>query len=52
MQQANSYTYRVDRSRAAAFIPHDILKNPNLLSLATRMKLTPAEPSAYTEAIV
>lgn len=36
----------------SAFIPHDILKRPNLVSLATRLKMTPAQQAAYTEAVV
>lgn len=44
--------HRVARPGTAAFIPHDILKNPRLVSLAARMKLSPAEQAAYTQAIV
>jgi hypothetical protein len=44
--------HRVARPGTAAFIPHDILKSPKLVSLATRMKLSPAEQAAYTEAII
>jgi len=44
--------HRAARPGTAAFIPHDILKSPKLVSLATRMKLSPAEQAAYTQAIV
>jgi hypothetical protein len=36
----------------SAFIPHDILKRQNLVSVATRLKMTPAQQAAYTEAVV
>ena len=32
----------------SAFIPHDILKRPNLVSLATRMKMTPQHNRQHT----
>ena len=35
-----------------AFIPHDILKNHKLVSLAARMQLSPAEQTAYMQAII
>jgi len=43
---------RAVRLGTSAFIPHDILKSPKLVSLATRIKLSPAEQAAYTQAIV
>jgi hypothetical protein len=44
--------HRVARPGTAAFISHDILENPKLVSLATRIKLSPAEQAAYTQAII
>ena len=44
--------HRTARPGTAAFIPHDILKNPKLVSLAARMQLSPAEQAAYTQAII
>ena len=35
-----------------AFIPHNILQSPRLVSLATRMKMTPTQQAAYTEAFI
>ena len=34
------------------FIPHDILKSPKLVALSTRMRLSPAQQSAFTEALI
>lgn len=35
-----------------AFIPFNILQSPKLVSLATRMKITPAEQATYTKAVI
>ena len=43
---------RETRTGTAAFIPHDILKSPKVVSLATRMKLSPAQQAAFTQAII
>ena len=43
---------RVKKVGTEAFIPHDIMKSPKLVSLATRMKMTPAQQSAFTKAII
>ena len=37
---------------SSAFIPHDIMKRPNLVGLATRLKMTPTQQAAYTKAVV
>ena len=44
--------HRVTHLGTIAFSPHDILKNPKLVSLATRIKLSPAEQAAYTQSII
>ena len=43
---------RKSLSGTSAFIPHDILKRPKLVELATRLKMTPAQQAVYTEAVV
>lgn len=43
---------RTKRTGTEAFVPHDILKSPRLVSLAARIKMTPAEQAAYTKAFV
>jgi len=43
---------RETRTGTAAFIPHDILKSPKVVSLATRMKLSPAQQAAFTQTII
>ena len=43
---------RTARTGAAGFIPHDILKRPKLVALATRLKMTPAQQAIYTEALI
>ena len=44
--------HRETRTGTAAFVPHDILKSPKVVSLATRMKLSPAQQAAFTQAII
>ena len=39
-------------SGTAAFIPHNILKSPKLVSLATRMRITPSQQSAFVETLI
>jgi len=43
---------RVTRTGTTAFIPHNILKSPKIVSLATRMKLSPSQQAAFTQAII
>ncbi|KAK6183334.1 hypothetical protein SNE40_010835 [Patella caerulea] len=43
---------RTAKSGTEAFIPHNILSSPILVALATQIKMTPAEQSAFTEAFV
>lgn len=43
---------RVVHSGTEAFIPHNIMKSPKLVALATRMKMTPSQQAAFTEAFV
>ena len=40
------------KTGTTAFIPHDILKLPKLVSLASRMKISPVQQAAFTEAII
>ena len=44
--------HRQSRSGTLAFIPHDIHKRPRLVSMATRMHITPTQQAALTEAII
>lgn len=44
--------HRTARTGTKAFIPHDILKRPSLVSLATRLKMTPAQQAIYTKAVI
>ena len=41
-----------NNDKTAAFIPHDIIQRPKLVALATRLKMTPTQQSAYTEALI
>jgi len=43
---------RDTRTGTPAFVPHNILKSPKVVSLATRMKLTPAQQAAFPPAII
>ena len=36
----------------SAFIPHDILKRPKVVSIAARLNITPAKQAAYTAALI
>eukprot|EP00918_Siedleckia_nematoides_P037136 GHVU01080579.1.p2 GENE.GHVU01080579.1~~GHVU01080579.1.p2 ORF type:complete len:105 (+),score=9.56 GHVU01080579.1:160-474(+) len=40
------------RDGTQAFIPYNILQSPKLVSLATRMKMTPTQQAAFTEAFI
>lgn len=44
--------HRRVREGTKAFIPHNILQSPKLVSLATRMKLTPTQQAAFTKAFI
>ncbi|KAG0716500.1 hypothetical protein GWK47_009569 [Chionoecetes opilio] len=44
--------HRKIHTGTSAFIPHDILKRPKLVSLATRMKMTPTQQAAFTTALI
>jgi len=44
--------HRTTRTGTTAFIPHDIIKRPKLVALATRLKMTPAQQAIYTEALI
>jgi len=35
-----------------AFIPPDVLSRPNLMSLATRLKMTPMQQAAFTQGVI
>lgn len=45
-------SHRRTRTGTTAFIPHDIIKRPKLVALATRLKMTPAQQAIYTEALI
>jgi len=44
--------HRNKRTGTNLFIPYDIMKKPNLVSLATRLSMSPAQQAAYTKAII
>ena len=44
--------HRTTRMGTTAFIPHDIIKRPKLVALATRLKMTPTQQAIYTEALI
>lgn len=44
--------HRATRIGTPAFIPHDIIKRPKLVALATRLKMTPAQQATYTKALI
>lgn len=44
--------HRTTRTGTAAFIPHDIIKRPKLVALATRLRMTPAQQAIYTQALI
>lgn len=44
--------HRRKRTGTSVVIPHNILQSPKLVSLATRMKITPAQQAAFTEALI
>ena len=43
---------RTTRPGTAAFFPHNILRSPKLVSLATRLKMTPTQQATFTKAII
>ena len=51
-QKPGSRPHRRVRTGSDCFIPPDIMKSPRLVSLAVRMKMTPAEQAAFTEAFI
>lgn len=44
--------HRVKRTGTTAFIPHDILRRPKIVALATRMNITPTQQSSFTRALI
>lgn len=44
--------HRRTRTGTAVVIPHNILQSPKVVSLATRMQMTPAMQSAFTQVII
>lgn len=48
-KQASSKRKRIGTN---VFIPPDVLKSPNLVSLATRLKITPTQQAAFTEGLI
>ena len=45
-------THERKKTGAAAFSPPDILSRPNLVSLATRLKITPMQQAAFTSGLI
>ena len=44
--------HRSSFTGTSAFIPHDILKRQSVVSVATRMGITPTQQAALTEALI
>jgi hypothetical protein len=44
--------HRSARTGTQTFVPHDIVKRPKLVALATRLKMTPTQQAAYTAALI
>ena len=44
--------HRTSHTRTTVFIPPDIIRQSNLVALATRLKMTPAQQAIYTQALV
>ena len=44
--------HRRNRTGTAAFIPHDIIQRPKLVTIATRLKVTPIKQTAYIETLI
>ncbi len=44
--------HRNKRTGSSLFIPHDIMKRPNLVSLATRLNMSPGQQAAHTKALI
>lgn len=44
--------HRTVRTGTTAFIPHDIVRRPKLVALATRLKMTPTQQASYTQALI
>ncbi|XP_033962512.1 uncharacterized protein [Pseudochaenichthys georgianus] len=42
----------LEKMTANVFIPHDILSRPSVVSLATRLKMSPTQQAAFTRALV
>ena len=49
--QTSRRTQKVCRGTSGYF-PHDILRRPKVVALAARLKMTPAQQAAYTEALI
>lgn len=44
--------HRSVRTGTAGFFPHNLMEQPKLVELATRLQMTPADQSVYTAAVV
>ena len=44
--------HRHSKSGTLAFIPHDIIKRPKLVELATRLNMTPSQQASYTMTLI
>ena len=51
-QKPGSRPHRRVRTGSDCFIPPEIMKSPRLVFLAVRMKMTPAQQAAFTEAFI
>lgn len=43
---------RIARPGTTAFIPHNVLRSPRLVALATRIKMTPSQQASFTKALI
>ena len=50
--QAEMQPQRKKHTGTIAFIPPDVLSRPNLVSLATRLKMTPMQQAAFTQGVI
>jgi len=51
-EDVNQVVQRNKPNGTVAFIPPDVLSRPNLVALATRLKMTPMQQAAFTQALI
>jgi hypothetical protein len=48
----NQVVQRKKSNGTVAFMPPDVLSRPNLVALATKLKMTPMQQAAFTQALI